>query len=75
MLTVSDPGALTMSAPATLLKQQAHALIDHLPDTATWDDVVYEMAVRRSIERGLADADAGLLTDVHDVRREFGLSE
>ncbi|MDQ3040096.1 MAG: hypothetical protein M3R16_09925 [Pseudomonadota bacterium] len=67
--------ALTMPAIATPLKQQAHALIDHLPDTATWDDVVYEMAVRRSIERGLVDADAGRLTDVQDVRREFGLSE
>ena len=57
------------------LKQEAHALIEHLPDTATWDDVVYEMAVRHSIERGLADADAGRLTDVKDVRREFGLTE
>jgi predicted transcriptional regulator len=56
-------------------KQEAHKLIDRLPDTATWDDVVYEMAVRRSIERGLADADAGRLTDVKDVRREFGLPE
>ena len=59
----------------TALKQEARALIDHLPETATWDDVVYEMAVRRSIERGLVDADAGRLTDVKDVRREFGLSE
>jgi predicted transcriptional regulator len=65
----------TMPANAVPLKQQAHALIDGLPETATWDDVVYEMAVRRSIERGLADADAGRLTDVKDVRREFGLSE
>lgn len=62
-----------MPDTAANLKQQAHALIDDLPDTATWDDVVYEMAVRRSIERGLADADAGRLTDVDDVRREFGL--
>jgi predicted transcriptional regulator len=50
-------------------------LIDKLPDNATWDDVVYEMAVRRSIERGLADADAGRLTDVKYVRRSFGLPE
>lgn len=64
-----------MTATATNLKQQAHELIDRLPDGATWDDVVYEMAVRRSIERGLADADAGRLTDLKDVRREFGLSE
>ncbi len=25
------------------LKQQAHALIDNLPDTATWDDVRIEI--------------------------------
>lgn len=56
-------------------KQQAHELIDQLPDTATWDDLVYELAVRRSIERGLADADAGRLTDLENVRREFGLPE
>lgn len=54
-------------------KQQAHRLIDQLPETASWDDVVYEIAVRRSIERGLADADAGRLTGIKDVRREFGL--
>ena len=56
-------------------KEQAHKLLDQLPETATWDDVVYELAVRRSIERGVADADAGRLTDVKDVRREFGLPE
>jgi len=64
-----------MAKTSSQLKQQAHELIDHLPDTATWDDVVYEMAVRRSIERGLADADAGRLIEVKDLRREFGLPE
>jgi hypothetical protein len=57
------------------LKQQAHELIDRLPDTATWDDVVYEVAVRRSIERGIADADAGRLIEVGELRKEFGLPE
>lgn len=67
--------AWTMSVPAQSLKQQAHALIDELPDSATRDDVVYEMAVRHSIEWGLADADAGRLVSVEAVRREFGLTE
>ena len=62
-------------AAARTPKQQAHVLIEQLPDTATWDEVVYELAVRRSIERGLADADADRLTDVTDLRREFGLPE
>ena len=64
-----------MATSGSALKRQGHSLIDNLPEGATWDDVVYEMAVRRSIERGLVDADAGRLTDVADVRREFGLSE
>lgn len=56
-------------------KQEAHALIAELPDTASWDDVVYRLAVRRSIERGLADVETGRLTDLEEVRREFGLRE
>jgi hypothetical protein len=39
------------------------------------DDVVYELAVRRSIELGLADAEAGRVTEVREVRRTFRLSE
>ncbi len=63
-----------MASAAHTPKQQAHSLLDQLPDNATWDDVVYVITVRRSIERGLADAEAGRLTDIADVRREFGLS-
>lgn len=64
-----------MTAIAATLKQQAHQLIDRLPDGATWDDVVHEMAVRRSIERGIRDSDAGRLTDWGEVRQIFGLPE
>lgn len=57
------------------LKQQAHQLIDLLPDTATWDDVVYQLALRRSIEQGLAQADAGLLVPVEELLKEFAADE
>ncbi|MFU8817507.1 MAG: hypothetical protein ACNA7W_19345 [Pseudomonadales bacterium] len=53
---------------ANTVKEKAHELLDKLPDNATWDDVVYELAVRRSIERGMNDADAGRLSDLGDVR-------
>lgn len=62
-----------MASVADTVKEKAHELLDKLPDNATWDDVVYELAVRRSIERGMNDADAGRLSDLGDVRREFGL--
>lgn len=57
------------------IKQAAHQLVDQLPESATWDDVVYEMAVRREIEKGLADSDAGRITSVEDVMKEFGIAE
>lgn len=57
------------------LKQQAHALIENLPDTATWDDVAYEAELRASIEHGLADAQAGRVVAVEDMMKEFGIEE
>ena len=59
--------------PVATAKQQARQLLEQLPDDATWDDVVYKFAVRRSIERGVADADAGRVLTVEELRRELGL--
>ena len=59
--------------PTSNLKQQAHDLIDRLPDNAGWDDVVYEMVTRREIELGLADSEANRTTPVEDIAKEFGL--
>ncbi len=56
-------------------KQQAHELIDQLPDTATWRELAYMLEVRADIEEGLADIEAGRATSVADVRREYGLPE
>ena len=53
--------------PATI-KEEAHRLIDTLPDEATWDDVMYRLYVRQSVEQGLADSDADRVTPVEDVR-------
>lgn len=48
-------------------------LIERLPDDMTWQDLMYEIHVRQSIEAGLADSEAGRVKDVADVRSEFGL--
>ncbi len=57
---------------ASNLKQSAHQLIDNLPENATWDGVVYEIVMRREIEKGLADSDANRTTPAEDVLKEFG---
>ena len=64
-----------MSVNATTVKQKAHELIDELPDDATWDELAYRMAVRASIERGLADAEAGRVMPVDEVLKEFEITE
>ena len=47
------------------IKPEARRLVDNLPDSATWDDLAYEVYVRQSVEAGLADADAGRVVS-HD---------
>ena len=57
------------------VKQVAHELIDQLPENSTWDDVLYEFVMRKEIELGLADSDAGRTTPVDEVMKEFGFNE
>ena len=55
------------------IKEEARRLVDSLPDDSTWEDLMYEIYVREAVEKGLADAEAGRVTDVKKVREEFGL--
>lgn len=57
------------------IKQAAHQLVDQLPETSTWDDVVYEMAVRREIEKGLLDSDADRVHSVDAIMKEYGITD
>ena len=58
---------------AAVFKQEAHELIDALPETATWDDLAEQVEAIIDIEAGLVDSKAGRVTDNAQVRREFGL--
>ena len=60
--------------PETLIKEEAHKLVDRMMDTATWDDLIREIYVRQVIEHGLADSNAGRTKDVSDVRKKYGLT-
>ena len=60
---------------ATNIKEAAHRLVEQLPDDATWDDLMRKAYERQAIESGLADSEAGRVTDVEAVRRRYGLSE
>jgi len=55
------------------LKEEAQRLIDSLPQLTSWDELIYEIYVRQTIEAGLADSDAGRTQPVEAVRERFNL--
>ena len=55
------------------IKEQAHQLLENLPDTATWEDLMYRIYVRQAIEAGIKESDQGQTLDVKEVRQKFGL--
>jgi predicted transcriptional regulator len=55
------------------VKEKAHQLLNNLPDSATWEDLMYRIYVREAIEAGLKDSDQGRTVDVTEVRKKFGL--
>ena len=56
-------------------KDDAHRLVDSMPSTATWDDLMHEIYVREAIERGLEDSHCGRTRGVEEVRAKYGLSK
>ncbi len=52
-------------------KQAARQLLDHLPDQASWDDIMYELYVKEKIEAGLADIKAGRTIPHEQVKAEL----
>ena len=53
------------------VKEMARVLIERLPDTATFDDLMYELYVRQKIEAGLKDAAEGRVLSHEEVVREL----
>ena len=56
------------------IKKAAARLVRQLSDSASWDDLMYEILVRQKIEAGLADLHDGRTHDHASIRKEFGLA-
>ena len=57
------------------VKEEARRLVENLPEDVTWDDLMYQIYVRQTIEAGLADSEADRIIEVKDLRKRFGLPE
>ena len=54
-----------------LIREEAKKIIDNLPDEASWDDVMYEMYVRKKIDEGLKAANEGKVVSHEEVKKKF----
>ena len=55
----------------TTVKAEARRLVEDLPETATWEDLMYRIYVRQTIEAGLEDSRTGRLVPEEEVWKEF----
>lgn len=53
------------------VKQIVHDIADHLPEQATFDDVMYAIYVRQKLEEGLRDLDEGRTYTQEEVEQHL----
>ncbi len=54
-------------------KQTAKKLIEHLPDQASWNDIMYELYVKQKIDAGLKAVAEGRTVPHEEVKRRLTL--
>ena len=52
-------------------KEDAQALLETLPKTSTWDDIMYEMYVKQKIQKGLNELERGETISHEKIKEEF----
>lgn len=55
----------------SIIREEAKKLLNNLPDEASWDDVMYEMYVRKKIDEGVKSADEGKFISHEEVKKKF----
>jgi predicted transcriptional regulator len=53
------------------IKEEARKLIDGLPEEISWDDIIYQMYVRKKIDKGIEAADQGRVMAHEEVKKQF----
>lgn len=68
--TVCTMRDISFMAVATL-KSELREIADHLPDSASYDDVMYELYVHMKVSKGRQAAEEGRTVPHDEVRRRF----
>jgi predicted transcriptional regulator len=56
---------------SAMFKQEAHRLVDALPEGATWTDLIEQARFRKAVEEGIFAAERGEFASDEEVRRAF----
>lgn len=54
-----------------IVKEEAIKLIDNLPDNVTWDDIMYELYVKKKLAVGLKAAEEGHVVSHEDAKKRL----
>lgn len=52
-------------------KKQVLQMVKKLPEKRTWDDIMYEIYIRKKIEVGINAADEGKVIPHEDIKKRF----
>ena len=52
-------------------KEAVQSILNRLPESATLEEIEYEIYVRRKVEQGIADADAGRVLTMDEMQVRF----
>jgi len=55
----------------SIAKEEAKKLIDKLPEHATWDDIMYELYVKKKIAVALKAAEEGQVISHDEVKKRL----
>jgi predicted transcriptional regulator len=53
--------------PMSTVREEAHRLVDELPEEASWDDLMYQIYVRQKVEAGRRAIAEGRLNTQEEV--------
>lgn len=62
---------MTESEIPRTAKERLRDLLDRLPDDLSFEDLIREMAFRRTVDRGLADLERGRTRDTDEIARRM----
>jgi hypothetical protein len=51
------------------VKEEAQKLIESIPDTATWDDIMYAMYVRQKVDAAIEQMEAGEVVSHEEIEK------